>query len=121
MLGSEFIATTDGTRLHILYMCVGDVWHRFYLDAGILFWGTGRAPNHEDDLGDGEEYFDLLTALDVSGIPLGTIVMSDDCRLLIPFSNGAKLLLHAGVMDVGASIEEMHLGAADDPTPDVLE
>jgi hypothetical protein len=35
------------------------VWYRFFIQHGILFWDTA-APDPEDDLGEGEDYDDVL-------------------------------------------------------------
>ena len=39
----------------VLFLKLGDNWHRFFLDAGLLFW-KNAAPDPENDLDDGQDY-----------------------------------------------------------------
>lgn len=48
------------------YLLLDGEWHRFFLDAGLLFWRSGSEPNTDDDLGEGEYYIDMMRSLDVS-------------------------------------------------------
>jgi hypothetical protein len=79
------------------------VWHRFYLDAGLLFWEEGSCPDPEDDLLEGERYTDLGEALSVVGAAIGEIDMHDS-QLTLQFENGARLVLRNRAQDDGAEV-----------------
>jgi hypothetical protein len=52
--------------LALFYLQVEGTWHRFYLDAGLLFWEEGPGPNPEEDLLEGDQYVDLGSTLGVN-------------------------------------------------------
>ena len=110
---SAFKAVQDDTAGFVgpLYIELAGAWHRFYLDAGLLFWEQGQTPDPDDDLLDGEAYTDLVTALRVKGEAVSEIGMAD-CLLSIKFENGARLVLKHGVQDDGTQIIEMVPGQA---------
>ncbi len=64
------------------YALVEGVWHRFYLDAGLLFWDEGQAPEEEEDLYEGDTYVDLSTRLNVVGKAIEEIRMANGRPLL---------------------------------------
>ena len=80
-------------------------WHRFYLDAGLLFWAEVPAPALEDDLSDGETYRDIGATLRVLGAPVTKIEMRD-CILMLEFGTGARVVLRCCVEDDGAEVLE---------------
>ncbi|MCF7789037.1 MAG: hypothetical protein K9N47_23130 [Prosthecobacter sp.] len=90
----------------VFYMQLSGAWYRFFLDAGLLFWQDGPAPDPYDDLLDGEAYIDLGNVLGVVGSSITEISMHD-CQLLLQFENGARLTLRNGVEEVGATAVEL--------------
>ena len=92
-------------RLGLLYIQLSGVWHRFFLDAGLLFWEEGRCPDPDDDVLEGERYVDLGESLRVLGIPIQEIEMMDSI-LTLQFENSARLVLRNEVQDVGSEIVE---------------
>ena len=93
----------------IFHMRLSGVWHLFFLDAGLLFWQEGLAPDPDNDLGDGDAYNDLGNDLGVIGSSITEISMHD-CQLLLQFENGARLTLRNGVEDAGATVVECVAG-----------
>jgi hypothetical protein len=93
-------------RLGLLYLELSGVWHRFYLDAGLLFWEEGACPDPDDDLLEGERYVDLGEALCVVGVAIGDIEMNDS-QLMLRFENGARLVLRSMAQDVGTEVVEL--------------
>jgi hypothetical protein len=91
--------------LELCYIELGTVWHRFYLDAGVLFWDEGRSPDEEEDLLEGDEYFDVAHALGVQDVALREVCMRD-CLLRLEFENGARLVLKHAVGDEHTTIAE---------------
>lgn len=92
-----------------MFLHLSGVWHRFYLDAGLLFWEEGPGPDPENDLLDGERYTDFASRLGVIGIPISRIEM-DGSRLRLDFDNGARLVLGTEVEDDGAVLIELVVG-----------
>lgn len=80
-------------------------WHRFYLDAGLLFWAEIPEPTMEDDLSDGETYRDIGSTLRVLGAAITKIEMHDS-TLVLEFGTGARIILRCGVEDDGAEVLE---------------
>lgn len=105
---SAFMAVTreQDQRLGLLYIQLSGVWHRFYLDAGLLFWEEGSCPDPEDDILNGERYTDLGEALGVVGVAIGYIEMHDS-QLTLQFENGARLVLRNRVQDDGSEVVEL--------------
>ena len=93
-------------RLGLLYIQLSGVWHRFYLDAGLLFWEEGSSPDPEDDVLEGERYTDLGEALCVVGIAIEEIDMHDS-QLTLQFENEARLVLRNRAQDVGTEVVEL--------------
>ncbi len=77
--------------LPLFYLKVNGRWHRFYLDAGLLFWAEGEAPDEDDDLLDNEYYRDIGHDFQVVGIPIHTITFAE-CVLTLAFANGMTLV-----------------------------
>lgn len=90
-------------RFGPLYLQLSGVWHRFYLDAGLLFWEEGPGPDPEDDLLEGERYTDLAEALHAAGAAIREVEMHD-CQLTLRFENGGRLVLRNQVEDDGAEM-----------------
>lgn len=109
---SDFRAVTcgQGQRLSLLYLRLSEVWHRFYVDAGLLFWEEGPSPESEDDLLDGEWYTDLGKALSVVGVAIEDIVMHDS-QVTLRFQNGARLALRHRPQDEGTEVVEFIAGS----------
>ena len=86
------IRSESDSSLELLFLQVEGIWHRFYLDAGLLFWEETEGPDPEEDLLEGERYFELASELHVAGARISEFRMSDN-RLTLQFENGARLLL----------------------------
>ncbi|CAN5629439.1 hypothetical protein BH09VER1_BH09VER1_14630 [soil metagenome] len=111
-LCSEFLVVYDAKlkKYGCCYMNVEGVFHRFYLDAGLLFWRSHRSPDPENDLGEGDCYVDFGKKFKVAGINVVNISMGN-CRLDIRFENGVEILLKNEVQGIGA---ELGVSAEDD-------
>ncbi len=96
-------------RLGLLYIQLSGVWHRFFLDAGLLFWEEGRCPDPDDDVLEGERYIDLGETLHVIGVSIQRIEMRDS-TLTLQFENSASLALRNGVREVGSEVVESIAG-----------
>jgi len=92
-----------------LYLKADNRWHRFYLDAGLLFWEEGPEPDPVEDLLEGERYVDLGVVLGVTGQRLADVEMSNS-QLRIEFREGARLLLEHGPRDQGTRVVERTRG-----------
>ena len=105
------IRSESDSSLELLFLQVEGIWHRFYLDAGLLFWEETEGPDPEEDLLEGERYVDLASELHVAGVGISEIRMSDN-RLLLRFENGARLLLEHPPRADSTEILEMTPGPA---------
>ena len=85
------------------------MWHRFYLDAGILFWEEGLAPDPSEDLLEGDYYRDIGKELQVERYAISGITMFNS-RLVLEFENGARLTLKSRIEEDGADIDEFVVG-----------
>ncbi|NJK31242.1 MAG: hypothetical protein HC927_01845 [Deltaproteobacteria bacterium] len=104
---SAFTSITDTANfVGLLYIRLRGTWHRFFLDAGLLFWDEGPSPDPEADLLEGETYTDLADTLRINGAAIDEIVMHDS-HLRITFTNGAKLVLQQGPGDEETRIVEL--------------
>ncbi|MDH3703848.1 MAG: hypothetical protein OEU46_21345 [Alphaproteobacteria bacterium] len=74
----------------MMYMRVGDRWHRFFLDAGLLIWREGPAPDAEDDLDAEHVYSDVGERAGAAGRVLRSIRMREN-RLRIRFDDGSRI------------------------------
>jgi hypothetical protein len=75
-----------------MYLKLDDTWHRFYLDAAVLFWEEGTQPDRDNDIWDGNKYVDWGQQLSVVGVAISEITMKDS-ELTIRFDNGAEVSL----------------------------
>lgn len=89
--------------IELMYIKLNDVWHRFYLDAALLFWEEGSEPNADDDLTEGERYTDLCDKLGVRGVAIDEASIRHGV-LEVRFANGALLELRNQPQDDGATI-----------------
>jgi hypothetical protein len=92
------------TIFGLFYLRVEDTWHRFFLDAGLLFWHEGPAPDPEDDLGEGDRYVDLGTELGATGARIAVVEMRDG-HFRIEFANGARLRMRNEVLEEPEIVE----------------
>jgi len=76
-----------------LFTVLDDTWHRFFLDAGLLFWREGHGLAPVNDLGDGDTYRDLGAELGVCGSRLRELRF-DAGTLIVQFDNGAVVEPH---------------------------
>lgn len=89
-----------------MYIRLDDQWHRFYLDAGLLFWEEGSAPDEANDLLTDEIYVDWGKQLLVIGIAVSEIAMADS-TLILRFQNGATAVLKRGPQDEMTSFAQL--------------
>ncbi|MEM6731842.1 MAG: hypothetical protein AAF658_09810 [Myxococcota bacterium] len=94
-----------------MYAKLDGEWHRFYLDAGLLFWRQGIAPDEEDDLLDGDEYFDLFDFLRLDGARIETVKM-DKGLLTIRFETGAHVEVFCRMPEDRARFRRLESGPA---------
>jgi hypothetical protein len=92
-----------------LYLSIGGQWHRFYVDAGLLFWQEGQAPDSEDDLLGDDVYVPLADELRVRGVEIRRVEM-DDSALTMVFENRAFLKIICGVQGEFATIGKRRAG-----------
>lgn len=78
---SAVLREPDG-RYGPVYLKLSGSWHRFHLDADLLFWQEGPQPDSEDELLAGEKYVDLAVMLGVVGIPISRIELENSCLTL---------------------------------------
>ena len=97
----------DPSSVLIMYMRVGDQWHRFYLDAGLLFWREGPAPDAEDDLDADHIYSDVGAQIGAAGLTLQSVRMRDR-RLRIRFDGGTRIDL----VEEDEAVRLVHSGQA---------
>ena len=89
----KIIAVVDLDRptvVYLIYLEVNEIWHRFYLDAGLLFWDEGTSPNKEEDILDDEDYLDLGTQFKFVGKTFSLIKM-EERELVIYFDDNTGL------------------------------
>lgn len=75
-----------------MYIYLDGIWHRFYLDAGLLFWTEGCEPHEDDELLNNESFVDWGERLKVCGIQITGIIMRDSV-LTLAFANGEQVVL----------------------------
>lgn len=85
------------------YIRLEDIWHRFYLDAALVFWEQGPSPDPDNDLLNDDEYVDMATALAVCDVAVEAVRMHDG-QLAIDFRNGARFGARHGVQDEGTTV-----------------
>ncbi len=101
-------ADNNGYLYLYLYLNLDNTWHRFYIDAGLLFWEDGRAPDAEDDLTEGEAYVDVGDMLGVGGVAVTEIRMADG-RLTLSFDGGPRVVLVNRKEDDAMFLEDSEL------------
>jgi hypothetical protein len=89
----------------IFFAMIANSWHRFYLDAGILFWREIVALSLEDELEQGDKVVDLGKDLAWSGRNFEEIRMKDN-QLTIRVSGGGKLVVVSTPRSESARITE---------------
>jgi len=95
----------------MFYLTAAGVSHRFYQDAGLLFWGSDESLDPEYDLCFGESYEDLGELLNANGARILDISFKDFV-LVMKFENGARIAFTAGIDDVGSECTERQRGGA---------
>ncbi len=105
---AEFLAVVGSNEtLRLLYIVLNGAWHRFYLDAGLLFWAEGEEPDPEDELLEDEVFVDLAEKLRCKGDAVRDVTFGNG-TLRMEFARGSRLRLHDGVRDdCGGTVEEM--------------
>jgi len=103
-LCEDFVAvfSPDIECYEILYIKLSGVFHRFFVDAGLLFWASDAAPDENDDLSEGtDQYVNLAERYNLSGLRIDGLRFSD-FRLGLKFSNDTQLAFEGRGMDSGA-------------------
>jgi len=75
---------------HYFYLKLSGLYHRFSLDAGLLFWRSHQEPDPEYDLDLDCRYVNLGEELKVIGVAVEKVHMGED-RLDMVFGNGVRL------------------------------
>ena len=96
-------------RVSIFYLRASDVWHRFYLDAGLLFWSEGSPPTHDDDLLDGEERVEMGDAWGLTGYDIEHVSFGGE-GLLFRCSNGRGFRAVADTLDGDPICQRLEVG-----------
>jgi hypothetical protein len=91
---------------HAWYLKANDTWYRFFIQCGILFWDTST-PDPEDDLADGEDYFDVIEQNGRVVLNRIEAVEMADGYLKIVFTAGPILLFKEIEENAGMSITVM--------------
>jgi hypothetical protein len=73
--------------LSFMFILVSGVWHRFYLETGVLFWVEGVTPDVEEDLCAGDKYLNLLCDSRIENAMLKSVKMENGV-LTISFIEG---------------------------------
>lgn len=87
----------------VLFLKLGDNWHRFFLDVGLLFW-KNAAPDPENDLDDGQDYINWGEELKVIGATLSEVDFRDEI-LRMRFDNGAEVVIQDFIREVETRIK----------------
>jgi hypothetical protein len=105
LICTGFLAAYDPKkdRYGPFYIQLAEVWHRFFLDAGLLFWKEGFSPDTKDDLLESEIYRNIASEKRLVGSEILAIEMTG-CQLVIRFGTGASLVFRNEVTDVGATL-----------------
>jgi hypothetical protein len=91
------------SSLYAWYLRAKESLHRFFVQHGVLSWGTSP-PDPADDLADGEDYYDVFERNSLTGTNhIKSVEMA--CGLLtIAFSTGPKFLFKEIEQSGGTSI-----------------
>ena len=98
-----YFHSEDPIEVGVLFLRLGDIWHRFFLDAGLLFW-KNAAPDPENDLDDGQDYINWGEELKVIGATLSEVDFRDEI-LRMRFDNGAEVVLQDFIREVETRIK----------------
>ena len=74
-------------RVSLLYLRLDGVWHRFFLDAGLIHWQLGSPSQTDDAPFITEEQFDLGATWKFVGLVVEHIAFSEE-RLTVRFAGG---------------------------------
>lgn len=85
-----------------MFLYIDQQWHRFFLDAGVLFWCQGMAPT-DDELLEGERYVNWAEYLSIIGSHV-TLLTFQSSQLELLFDNGARLVLEHLPADDGTRV-----------------
>ena len=77
---------------YCLYLRTDQTWHRFSLDAGVLFWDENEAPDEEDDISGSVAYRELGIELKLVNKTLNKIKMENG-RLDFQVEDGTSFQL----------------------------
>lgn len=76
-----------------LYLRTDEMWHRFALSAGLLFWDDNEAPDEEEDIEEEEAYRDLATELKLTHKIIKKIKMANgQLSFTVEDGSGFKLV-----------------------------
>jgi hypothetical protein len=110
------VVPADGEIL-VFYARIDGGWHRFYLEAGLLFWREGSRPDSEEDLDSEESYSDLSAELNMTGASFITLGFHEGF-LELALSNGARIVCSEGKR--GAKVVEKVRGRIGVPMRSVV-
>ncbi|MGH6650376.1 MAG: hypothetical protein ACREB7_04510 [Sphingopyxis sp.] len=104
-LCENFVAVSnqESAIYSLFYMTISGVSHRFFLDAGALFWSSGMEPDEDDDLLEGDVYVDFAKQYDLAGSRIESIDFANDL-LRMRFANGVRLNFACGVDECGGRL-----------------
>jgi hypothetical protein len=91
----QLVVVPADDELLVFYARIDGAWHRFFLEAGLLFWREGGRPDSEEDLDGEESYTDLSAELNLTGASFSTLAFRDGF-LEMGFSNGARIVCTEG-------------------------
>jgi hypothetical protein len=91
----QLVVVPADAEILVFYARIDDVWHRFFIDGGLLFWREGSRPDSEEDLDSEESYSDLSAELNLTGASFTSLGYHDGL-LEMTFSNGARLICREG-------------------------
>jgi hypothetical protein len=91
----QLVVLPAESEIVVFYTRIDGAWHRFFLDAGLLFWREGGRPDSEEDLDGEESYADLAAELNLMGATFTALAFHDGF-LELTFSNGARIVCSEG-------------------------
>ncbi|MEO0811929.1 MAG: hypothetical protein AAFY60_03630 [Myxococcota bacterium] len=99
------VPTCDPSEVAVIYLRIGGIWHRVFVDEGVPFW-VQSDPDPDDDL-DGEgEYLDLGVVLDLDETrPELSAVTAVDGTLRIGFRSIGTLVLSENMQTSGLTLD----------------
>ena len=75
-------------HVYYFYLFTGNIWHRFTLDAGLLFWDENVSPDQEEDISNGEIYRNVGVEFGLLDKPFNKIKMENN-KLCISVDDGS--------------------------------